>query len=89
MLDSGTKRKEIFMLEMVLFITERGIFIKARGGAAAGARPCRTRNIIAIESQKTVSSMRSQPRDPLMIIVKMDSKSTEFRYTVTEGSRRY
>jgi hypothetical protein len=54
MLDSGTKRKEIFKLEMVLFIAELGTFIKARGGAAAGAQPCHTRNIVVIESQKMV-----------------------------------
>jgi hypothetical protein len=29
MLDSGTKRKEIFKLEIVLFIAERGIFYKS------------------------------------------------------------
>jgi hypothetical protein len=37
MLDSGTKRKEIFKLEMVLFIAELGTFIKARGGTACAA----------------------------------------------------
>ena len=64
MLDSGTKRKEIFKLEMVLFIAERGIFIKARGGAAAGAWPCHTRNIVAIESQKMVSSIDITAKRP-------------------------
>jgi hypothetical protein len=64
MLDSGTKRKGIFRLEMVLFITERGIFIKARGGAAAGARPCHTRNIVEIESQKMVSSIDITAKRP-------------------------
>ena len=52
------------MLEMVPFITERGIFIKARGGSAGGARPCRTRNIVAIETQKTVSSIDITAKRP-------------------------
>ena len=64
--DSGTKRKEVFKLEMAIFITERGIFYKSsRRRRRRRTRPCHTRNIVAIESQKVVSSIDITAKRPL------------------------